>query len=95
MHTLEMQVNDANRREEAMKTEVERHRLRVESKVYTNNNLIGLQKHIDSLKYGSSASLHASASSYEAQDLRTENEKLRRHLQAYENQIKDLESELS
>jgi hypothetical protein len=32
MHTLEMQVNDANRREEAMKTEVERHRLRVESK---------------------------------------------------------------
>jgi hypothetical protein len=50
-----------------------------------NNNLIGLQKHIDSLKYGSSASLHASASSYEAQDLRTENEKLRRHLQAYEN----------
>ena len=29
-----MQVNDANRREEAMKTEVERHRLRVESKVY-------------------------------------------------------------
>ena len=38
MHTLEMQVNDANRREEAMKTEVERHRLRVESKVYRPSN---------------------------------------------------------
>jgi FtsZ-binding cell division protein ZapB len=57
--------------------------------------IIGLQKHIDSLKYGSTASLHVSASSYETQDLKTENEKLKRHLQAYENQIKDLESELS
>jgi cell division protein FtsB len=47
------------------------------------------------LKYGSTASLHVSASSYETQDLKTENEKLKRHLQAYENQIKDLESELS
>jgi len=32
MHTLEMQVREATRREEALKTEVERHRLRVESK---------------------------------------------------------------
>jgi cell division protein FtsB len=47
------------------------------------------------LKYGSTTSLHASASSYETQELRTENEKLKRHLQAYENQIKDLENELS
>lgn len=33
MHTLEMQVRDANRREDVLKTEVERHRLRVESKL--------------------------------------------------------------
>lgn len=37
MHTLEMQVRDANRREEVLKTEVERHRLRVESKLDVKN----------------------------------------------------------
>ena len=86
MHTLEMQVHDANRREETMKTEVERHRLRVESKIANCLIPLGLQKHIDSLKYGSTTSLQGSAvSSYETQDLRNENEKLRRHLLAYEN----------
>ena len=40
MHTLEMQVRDANRREEALKTEVERHRLRVESKGTQITNIL-------------------------------------------------------
>ena len=31
-------------------SEVERYKLRVESK-YKDNNLIGLQKHIDNMKY--------------------------------------------
>lgn len=39
MHALEMQLRDGTRREDAMKTEVERHRLRVESKFFTTGNL--------------------------------------------------------
>lgn len=36
MHAMELQLRDSTRREETMQTEVERHRLRVESKLRLN-----------------------------------------------------------
>ena len=50
-------------------------------------------------QYGSQASLRAGnsihSSSVGENSLRQENEKLKQYIQAYETQIKDLESELS
>jgi len=48
MHAMEGQVRDAARKEEQLRTEAERYRLRVES----------LQKHIDNMKYTSQSSNH-------------------------------------
>jgi dynactin complex subunit len=53
---------------------------------------LGLQKHIDTMKYAPHVSQMSQRSS--TPDLSAENEKLKGYLVQYENQIKDLETEL-
>jgi len=79
-----------SRKEEHLQTEVERYRLRVESKLQSNSNpLLGLQKHIDNMKYSStplaqsnlSSSMRSlQSSSNDERGLRQENEKLKQYL---------------
>ena len=65
-HAIELKMSDAARREESLKTDVERYKMRVESK-WKKKQLkyffLGLQKHIDNMQqYGSQASLRANNS---------------------------------
>ena len=63
-HAIELKMSDAARREESLKTDVERYKMRVESKWKKQKYFfLGIQKHIDNMQqYGSQASLRANNS---------------------------------
>jgi FtsZ-binding cell division protein ZapB len=90
-HEKRLEIEELKRSTAMLKQEAERHKLRVESKYFIADRL-GLQKHMEN--YQSVDKGDASQRSDPDRALKTENEQLKAYIFQYEQQIKDLESEL-